>query len=355
MSCSYDGNSGDLILPAAIDKNSADCESRCFESCTYNNMDEVQQDILREDCNEACISSGGEVTYTGEDLYAMYCSRLAFTRPEEIPNCCQGLCISLSNSNNLDQCTEECSAFSPLAEKPTTTDETTTDETTTDETTTGGTTTDETTTGGTTTDETTTGGTTTDETTTGGTTTDETTTGGTTTDEGGATDDTTNYTKCMDITDCISPDCTCENNVPSVWTPQFQAWFSGVMEKVIFHKLQNDPDLNSLESDTLTKYSTEVTACLLDKAIQIPPLEIENEWDGWIVSCIKELEDNYNITTNTTENVLFIAAASVAATSTGVTEDEEPSNSHTTTIIIVVVVVLVLIGLGYLAKQRGMF
>ena len=32
-------------------------------------MDEVQQDILLEDCNEACISSG-EVT-TGEDLYAM--------------------------------------------------------------------------------------------------------------------------------------------------------------------------------------------------------------------------------------------------------------------------------------------
>ena len=76
MSCSYDGNSGDLILPAAIDKNSADCESRCFESCTYNNMDEVQQDILREDCNEACISSGGEVTYTGEDASASVGHRL---------------------------------------------------------------------------------------------------------------------------------------------------------------------------------------------------------------------------------------------------------------------------------------
>ena len=180
--------------------------------------------------------------------------------------------------------------------------------------------------------------------------TDETTTDETTTDE-----TTTDYTNCMDLTDCISPDCTCENNVPSVWTPQFQAWFVGVMEKVIFHKLQNDPDLNSLESDTLTKYSTEVASCLLDKAIQIPPLEIKNEWDGWIVSCIKELEDNYNITTNTTENVLFIAAASAAATSTGVIEDEESSNSHTTTIIIVVIVILVLIGLGYLAKQRGIF
>ena len=302
MSCSYDGNSGDLKLPITVNKNSADCESQCFSSCSYNNMDSVQQDILVEDCNEACMSSGGEVTYTGEDLYAMYCSRLAFTTPEEIPDCCQGMCISLSNTNNLQECTSECSAFSPLAEKPTTTDETTTDETTTDETTTDETTTDE--------------------------------------------------TNCMDLTDCISPDCTCENNVPSVWTPQFQAWFVGVMEKVIFHKLQNDPDLNSLESDTLTKYSTEVTACLLDKAIEIPPLEIKNEWDGWIVSCITELEDNYNITTNTTENVLFIAAASVAATSSGVIEDEEPSNSHTTTIIIVVVVILVLIGLGYLAKQR---
>ena len=307
MSCSYNGNSGDLELPITVDKNSADCESQCFSSCSYNNMDSVQQDILLEDCNEACMSSGGEVTYTGEDLYAMYCSRLAFTTPEEIPDCCQGMCISLSNTNNLQECTSECSAFSPLAKKPTTTDETTIDETTTDETTI-----------------------------------DETTTDETTTDE----------TNCMDLTDCISPDCTCENNVPSVWTPQFQAWFVGVMEKVIFHKLQNDPDLNSLESDTLTKYSTEVTACLLGKAIEIPPLEIKNEWDGWIVSCIKELEDNYNITTNTTENVLFIAAASVAATSTGVIEDEEPSNSHTTTIIIVVVVILVLIGLGYLAKQR---
>ncbi len=350
MSCSYYANSGDLELPITVDKNSADCESQCFSSCSYNNMDSVQQDILLEDCNEACMSSGGEVTYTGEDLYAMHCSRLAFTTPEEIPDCCQGMCISLSNSNNLQQCTAECSAFSPLAEKPTTTDETTTDETTTDGTTTDETTTDETTTDGTTTDETTTDDTTTDGTTTDGTTTDETTTDDTTTDE-----TTTDYTNCMDLTDCISPDCTCENNVPSVWTPQFQAWFVGVMEKVIFHKLQNDPDLNSLESDTLTKYSTEVTACLLDKAIQIPPLEIKNEWDGWIVSCIKELEDNYNITTNTTENVLFIAAASAAATSTGVIEDEEPSNSHTTTIIIVVVVILVLIGLGYLAKQRGMF
>ena len=348
MSCPYDGNSGKLELPTTIDKNSSDCEAQCFETCSSNNMDANSQSLLRENCVGACISSGGEVTYTGEDIYAMNCSRLAFTSPEEIPNCCQGMCLSLSNTNNLEQCISECSAFSPLAEKPTT-NETTTDETTTDETTT-----DETSTNETTTDETTTDETTTDETTTDETTTDETSTDETTTDET-STDETTNYTKCMDITDCIAPDCTCENNVPSVWTPQFQAWFAEVMEKVIFHKLQNDPDLNSLESDTLTKYSTEVTTCLLGKAIQIPPLEIKNEWDGWIVSCIKELEDKYNITTNTTENVLFIAAASVAATSSGVTEDDEPSNSHTTTIIIVIVVILVLLGIGYLAKQRGMF
>ena len=329
MSCSYYANSGDLELPITVDKNSADCESQCFSSCSYNNMDSVQQDILVEDCNEACMSSGGEVTYTGEDLYAMYCSRLAFTTPEEIPDCCQGMCISLSNTNDLQQCTQECSAFSPLAEE-TTTEETTTEETTTEETTTEETTTEETTTEETTTEETTTEETTTEET-------------------------TTNYTKCMDITDCIGPDCTCENNVPSVWTPQFQAWFIGVMEKVIFNKLQNDPELNSLESDILTKYSTEITSCLLDKAIQIPPLEIENEWDGWIVSCINQFEDKYNITTSTEENVLFIAAASTAATSTGITEDEEPSKSNTATIIIVVVVILVLIGIGYLGKQRGIF